>query len=368
MTHARTEFETEFEFEFDLELGGIAALCPPTRQGRLRRAMVLAITLVSAVFASCSDGETALTRGDRFWADSNFDAALAEYRLAVSQSGGDAESLARTAHAYAVAGQFEPARQNYDRLLAEAPAWSTQAAMDYLSLARRARERGDEFGMASAAEAALAASPDLALAEFAEPLARYYRDTGQPGQALAQYMRALVYASPDSAPRLLYEIGLLHEEQNRCGAALSYFRAFEEQVAPTLPLEDQPAPAREDYRRRRAPSAWRTLLGEARWHIGNCSYRLAQEARDQGRFEHALEYLDAVLELGLPENIQDQAWLDAGELYYALGRQNEALVAFRRVVELNPSLTGQLVERAQRRIDEIRFGRPPPPDTVPPGR
>jgi hypothetical protein len=67
-----------------------------------------------------------------------------------------------------------------------------------------------------------------------------------------------------------------------------------------------------------------------------------------------------VLELGVPENVQDQAWFERGELLRELNRPQEALEAYHRVLELNPLRTGQLVERTQRRIDEIRFG---PPET-----
>jgi len=327
----------------------------------------MAAVFLTATMPGCDDGETAITRGDRFWADSNYDAALAEYRLAVSQSGGDAASLARAAHAYAVAGRLDEAKAHYDRLLDRAPEYGPQAAMDCVRLARRARARGDGFGMATAVEAALEADPELALPGLAVAVAEYYAELGQAERALEYYDRALRHAPPDTAARILYEIGLLHEERDRCGAALSYFRAFEEYAAPTVPLAERD-PVVEGPRRRRAPSSLRGLLGEARWHIGNCSYVLAGSAMDEGRAEQALAHLAVVLELGVPENIQDQAWFDSGELLYALGRYDDALLAYRRVLELNPSLSGQLVERAQRRIDQIRFGSPgEATDTTPEG-
>ncbi len=339
-----------------------------TRPGIRLLTGAMTSVFLTATMPACDGGETAITRGDRFWADSNYDAALAEYRLAVSQSGGDAQSLARAAHAYAVAGQLDEARELYDRLLDRAPGYGPQAVMDYVRLARRARARGDGFGMATAVEAALDADTALALPGLAVAVAEYYAELGQAERALEYYDRALRHAPPDTAARILYEVGLLHEERDRCGAALSCFRAFEEYAAPTVPLAER-GPVAEGPRRRRAPSSLRGLLGQARWHIGNCSYVLARRAMDEGRAEQALEHLAVVLELGLPENIQDQAWLDSGELLYALGRYDEALVAYRRVLDLNPSLTGRLVERAQRRIDEIRFGTPgETADTVPGSR
>jgi tetratricopeptide (TPR) repeat protein len=54
--------------------------------------------------------------------------------------------------------------------------------------------------------------------------------------------------------------------------------------------------------------------------------------------------------------VQDQAWFLRGEIHFAIGDRDAALEAYHRVIELNPARTGQLVRRAQRRIDEIRFG------------
>src|SRR5688500_16257680 len=58
-------------------------------------ALVLACSL-----AACRSSENAVLRGDRYWADSNYTAALAEYRLAARQSGSDPNVSARVAHAY----------------------------------------------------------------------------------------------------------------------------------------------------------------------------------------------------------------------------------------------------------------------------
>ncbi|HKJ91912.1 MAG TPA: hypothetical protein VJ957_02035, partial [Longimicrobiales bacterium] len=167
------------------------------------------LLLAAAFNTACEGGETAIGRGDRFWADSNYTAALAEYRLAVTQSGGDDQSLAHAAHAYAVTDQLGPARELYDRLLERSPEYAGQAVMDYLALARAARARGDDFGVAQAVSAALAAQPDLALPEYDRSLAAYYAEAGQPDRAMVHDRRALVEASPDSAARLLYDMGLL---------------------------------------------------------------------------------------------------------------------------------------------------------------
>ncbi len=304
--------------------------------------LLLAVLLL-ALWA-CGDNESAIARGDRLWADSSFDAAMVEYRLAVARHG-DADSRARLAHAYARANRLDDARDVYAELVSAEPASGSQAAYDYLAVARRALRRQDDFGAASAVDAALAVMPGLHLPGAALAVARFYRDHGEPERALDYYARALTTLPPDSAMPVLYEIGLLEENRDSCDIALDYYRAFRLQAA-----RDQ---------------AQRSRLGEATWHTGNCSFRLAQQARDAGDAQEALQHLDTMIRLGEPENLLDQAWFERGEILYATGRFQDALASYREVLERSPARTGQLVERAQERIDAIRFG-PQPADTAPP--
>lgn len=307
----------------------------------------LAALAVALVLGACQDNETAIARGDRLWADSSYDAALAEYRLAAAQHG-DADALARLAHAYAREGQLDQARQAYDDVVADRPSLGDQAAYDFLAIAHRALRRRDDFGATSAVDAALSVRPALEVPSAVLTVARAYRDREDPERALAYYVRALTTLPPDSVPPVLYEMGLLEEGQDRCDVALDYYRAFRLQA---------------DGRRR-----WRALVGEARWHTGSCSFTLAGEERKRGEIDRALEHLDTMIGLGEPENLLDQAWFDRGEMLYATGRFPEALEAYRMVLERNPERTGQLVERAQARIDRIRFGAQPGDTTFPGGR
>lgn len=297
---------------------------------RSRRAILPAV--LAAVLAACTDPEPAIVRGDRLWADSNYTDALAEYRLALRQGGEDEDIMVRVAHAYARTGQLDRAREVYGRLLEWAPEYTDQAVFDYLTLAERARARGDRFGMAGGVEAALELRPELDVGPMATRLARYHADMGNAARALEFYQRALVTASPDSVPGLLFEIALIHEGQGDCRVAVGYFTAYRQRVS----------------RGRRAE--------EAQWHAGNCAYELAKQAHRAGNLTEALEHLSLVIELGQPVNIQDQAWFDRGEIYYALGRFDEALDSYHQVLELNKTRGGGLiVERAQSRIDDIRF-------------
>ena len=84
------------------------------------------------------------------------------------------------------------------------------------------------------------------------------------------------------------------------------------------------------------------------------------------RATEALALFDRVIALGVPENLLDQAYFERGETLYGIGRFDQALESYRQVLERNPTRAGQLVERAQRRIDDIRFGNAPGQDGIPP--
>jgi len=294
--------------------------------------LLLCSFALAALAAACTDPEPALVRGDRFWADSNYADALAEYRLALRQQP-TRHTRARVAHAYIETGQFERAREIYDQLIAEEAEYTDQAIFDYVRVARRAAARSDRYSMASAVDAATRLRPGLPLDDLAQPLARYYASTGDPPRALDFYERALSVAPPDSVPDLLFEIAQMHESQGNCAEATGFFRTFLS-------------------RARRHPRA-----GEAQWHIGNCAWTLGRRAQQAGNAARALDYLDTVIALGVPENLVDDAWFERGEIMIELGRRDDAMTAFQRVLELNRTGNNQLVDRARRRIDQLRFGR-----------
>lgn len=297
------------------------------------RGVLRALALPALVAAAaCGPDSTSLVRGDALWADSSYDRAIAEYRLALRETDNDEEALARLAHAYAVTGQFDQARRYYDELLKQAPEYTDQAVYDYMLLAARSRARRDRFGMANAVDAAAALRPGLPLGETSAALARYYAQTGDANRAVDFFERALAEAPPDSIPALLFELGSVQESRGNCTQAIAAFNAY----------------------RTRAPRGARA--DEARWHVGNCSYELGRAAQAENRDADALRAFDTVIRLGVPQNLVDQAWFERGELLLEQGRRDEALEAYYRVLERNPGRSNQLTQRAQRRIDELRFG------------
>ncbi|HEX6559489.1 MAG TPA: tetratricopeptide repeat protein [Longimicrobiales bacterium] len=292
------------------------------------------LLLLVAGLGACRSSEDALLRGDRYWADSNYVAALAEYRLAARQHE-DPAVEARVAHAYALTGQLDRARRTYDELLKTESSYADQAIFDYVSLANSNLERGDRYGAARAAEAALLLRPGLALPEMALTLARHYATIGDSDRALQFYHRALATADHRTRGALLYEIASINERSGHCIEALPYFRSFSEE------------------------SSSQDSVTEARWRMGTCGLERGRAALAAGKPESALELLQVTLDLGAPQNLLDEAWFHRGEALTALGRLDEAQVAYERVLELTPAGRSQLATRASRRLDEIR-ARPIP--------
>lgn len=278
--------------------------------------------------AACESGEDALLRGDRYWADSNYTAALAEYRLAARQDRNNAEVSARVAHAYLMTGQFERGRREYDELLKRVPAYTDQAVFDFIRLARLSMARGDRFGTARAAEAALALRPGLDLDEMATALARHYAAVGDVDRSLEFYNRAIGRRSAGGSA-LLYELASLIEQNGKCVDALPYFRAFTEQTTS------------------------RDSATEARWRMGTCGLERGRQAMAGGNAERAIELYDVTLEVGAPPHLLDQTWLERGEALLGLGRMEEARAAFERVLELSPAGRNQYSRRAEQRLQEM---------------
>jgi tetratricopeptide (TPR) repeat protein len=310
-----------------------AGSAPSRCAGRNARVSAGLVLLLAAVQGGCRDAESALVRGDRMWADSNYVAAVAEYRLAYELRAGSDDVLVRLAHAYARTGQFERAQESYDRLLQRAPHYVDQAILDYLALSRRAQARGDRYGMARATEAALALRPGLPIGDLSLPLARYYTRAAEPDRAHDFFERALAHAPPDSVPALLFEFAQFQESRGSCAEAIELYNAF----------------------RTREPRGERA--DQARWGAGNCAFNLAREARQAGQPEAALRHLQLVLDLGVPQNLLDQAWFERGEALLQLERPDEALEAYVRTLEHIRPGSGQLADRARQRIDQLRFGR-----------
>jgi tetratricopeptide (TPR) repeat protein len=206
------------------------------------------------------------------------------------------------------------------------PAYTDQAIFDFLSLARTSMQRGDRFGTARAAEAALAMRPGLELNELTLPLARHYAAVGDVDRALEFYNRA---SRSGGGTTLLFELASLIEQNGKCVEAIPYFRAFMEQ------------------------SASRDSATEARWRMGTCGLERGRQAIAAGDAARAIMLYDVTLEAGAPPHLLEQTWLERGEALLSLGRFEEARAAYERVLEISPAGRTQFSTRAERRLQEM---------------
>ena len=301
----------------------------------IRSRTILAVSAALTVVACSPRGTetTAVRRGDQAFAQGNFEEALAEYRLAVRQGADDPGTAARVAHTYAMMGRVDDAGAYYLDATARDEGLIDQAVSDLMRLAQDAHARNDRFAMATAVETALGLRQGVGVGEMSLPLARHYYTNGEYGRALPFYQKAMAEAT-DSAPDIVFEVGQAYEEIGDCDHALIFFERFREMVRP-----------------------WER--GEVDWYIGTCAFNLSRELRarslGEGEMQQALRLVERTVEVGEPRNIQSQAWFEKGEILAELGECEAAMEAYSQVRYADQA--GSLVDRAQSRFDEIRFGR-----------
>lgn len=269
--------------------------------------------------------------GDRLQVLGRSEAALAEYQVALRQRGPEPEVLVRLAHGYAKLDRFDDASEFYGRLLTADSSYRDQAVADFLLMARRALGRGDQARMARALEQVQAIRPGAIPDDLVRPLAQRYYQLGDYERALPLLLTAESEASASDRLAWWYALGRTYEGLGDCRQALGYLERY------------------------LGTGARGERAREARWYAGGCAYRVAQENRAVGRPAEALRLLELVIEFGAPPALLDEAWFDRGEILYSLGRFDEALLAYREVLELNPSRTGRLVRQSEDRIRAIRF-------------
>jgi tetratricopeptide (TPR) repeat protein len=293
---------------------------------------VLAVCSLVAFVACTAAGsdEGALQRGDQAFARGDFSEALAEYRLVLRQGRDDVEILTRTAHAYARVGRIDEAVDLYREAIRRDPAAADLAAADLLRVARRATDgRRDGILAATAVEAAMEIRPGVSLAGLARPLAEHFSRQGQFGRALPYYQKAMGEGVED--PVMVLEMARAHEELGDCELALTYLESIRDDV----------------------PVSHRS---EVEWRLGECSFQMGREAVDDERLEDALEFFRVTIDAGEPRGRVAQAWFESGEVLAELGRCSEAVQAFEQV--RREDLAGAiLIQRAESRIDDIRFRR-----------
>lgn len=315
--------------------GGTVAPAHP-RAGQLRRSRSIAcLLLLAPVFWGCASDpseETARLRGDRAFARGDYEEALAEYRLSLIQEDPGTDGMVRAAHTYVALGRVDEARMLYDQAALEDSIHADQAVSDFVARARQELADGDSYGAASAMEAAAHFRPGVVVEGLSLLLARHYSNSGEHLRAQPLFLRAREERPGD--PDVVFETALAHLEIGDCERALGFFEEFR-----------QLAPRRRD---------------EASWHVGTCSFRLAEEIGrslgDEAAADEALLHLNTVIDLGEPRTLLSQAYFAKAEILEAIGECAAAVEAYRMVPVSDPAGSGPLARTAQQRVDEIRFG------------
>ena len=108
--------------------------------------------------------------------------------------------------------------------------------------------------------------------ELSLHFARYYYELGEYADALPLYLFVLSTVPDSVRPSVNYELARSYKELGECRQALTHFLAY---------LQT----------RRRGQ-----LAADARWHAGQCAYRLAERDRLNGRPTDAMEKFDLVID------------------------------------------------------------------------
>lgn len=333
----------------------------------------LCAVLAAAVAGCGGSADDALARGDRLLASGDTAEAVAEYKLAARQRGEGPEILLRLGDAYAGQGEVEEAVRYFSLLLAADSSYRHQVGAALVELARDARDRGERDRMVRALSPVRELGADLIPPRMRLALAEAHWERDEHERALPLYLSVIEppdpppldpavldsvgrtarpggggaaeagrdtarpFALPDSAssPAVLYHVGRSYEELGACAEALPYFRA---------------------YLNRRGAGRRTAERTTAEWHFGSCLYAVARDERRAGERQAALAKLTRLIELGVPRTLMDRAHFARGSVYQETGRDDLALDEFDRVLRLNPARSGPLVEMAEQRIREIRYG------------
>lgn len=291
--------------------------------------------LATVVALGCTDPAGAsLERGDRLAGQGEYEAAVAEYRLAQRQRGDDPEILSRLAHAYVRLGDFGAGLRAYEELIARDSSWRYQAASDLVDAAREALRGSGRERMARALDPLVPLGIELIPLDLRRELAALKFDRQEFDAALPLLLSVLEESDSIGDPTVRYRTARAYQELGGCREALDHFAAYLEAEGPGG-----------------------GEAGSARWHYGTCLFEVAREDRQRGAAGAALQRLDLLVEVGAPRTLMDRAQYLRGELLAGQGRDEEALEAFRQVLRLNPARTGPLVRSAEEWIREIRYGR-----------
>ncbi|MEO0205310.1 MAG: tetratricopeptide repeat protein, partial [candidate division WOR-3 bacterium] len=88
--------------------------------------------------------------------------------------------------------------------------------------------------------------------------------------------------------------------------------------------------------------------------LGEINYLIGKKFYDKGMCDTSIVFFKEVITNQEPKSLVDDACYYLGEIYYAGGNLDQAMEYYRKVLRLNPYQKGELVQKSQARIKEIR--------------
>ncbi|MDX1623760.1 MAG: tetratricopeptide repeat protein [Gemmatimonadota bacterium] len=276
-------------------------------------------------------------RGDRYSARGEYVDARTEYELAIREAGGDVPTrLWMKSGALALrAKNFREANRIFGEVVEEDPDRRDEVRALYQLNANRWVATGDTFAAIQAIEWVRAqdSTANLGPLFFTLGDAAYQRPDYD--AAVEAYLLGLARARDQASPEVYARLGDALERMRNCPAAIEYFRRY---------LERREGDAE--------------LAPEARFRLGTCAYRMAEQAFASDDFDRARRYVDLVIETGEPVSELDGANLLRAKLHEREGDREAAMRTYRGVVERNRDQRSRAALEAFRRLKQLEFGMP----------
>jgi len=301
----------------------------------MKRSLVLIAWLGILTGIGCEAGQNPHERkGDVYFKAGRYDDAYAEYAVAARRASEDPELLRKMGKTSFLRRDLKGTRDAYVALLRVSPEEVDRVAVDFFQLGVAFHKAGDAVQMAAAFGCLFEVDSTYNIGEYYYDLADHFQNEADFTKAVKYYTRALTYhPEHDKVPESTFRLALSLEKLEKYRDALVYY----EQYLHRFPRGQE--------------------LDSVKWHLGACGYHVAREEFENGNPETALDYLSILFRTNQPRVMADDAWYLKGEIYLAIGRPDSALVAYERVLELNPSRTGRLALLSQERVREIKYGR-----------
>jgi tetratricopeptide (TPR) repeat protein len=273
-------------------------------------------------------------RGDDYFKAGRYDDAFAEYAIVLRQKGGNEDLYRKMGKTGILRKDLKGTREAYFSLLKLSPEDADKVSIDFFRLGVAFHDEGDIVQMADSFESLFDVDSTYNIGEYFYYLADYYYSEADFEKAIVYYTRALGYRPEhEIAGDATFRLALSNEKMESFRDALLYYEQFIHRFSD-----------HED-------------VGTAEWHRGLCALNVAQEHYDRGDLSGALETVRIPISTGQPQVKIDDAWFLLGEIFMGMDHSDSALVAYEKVLELNPSRTGRLVSLSLQRIRDIKFGK-----------